>query len=35
MKPILKEFPNHIETERLIIRCPIPGDGTEINETTS
>jgi RimJ/RimL family protein N-acetyltransferase len=32
MKPILKEFPSHIETERLIMRMPMPGDGKEVNE---
>jgi ribosomal-protein-serine acetyltransferase len=25
--PILKDFPDHFETERLFIRCPRPGDG--------
>jgi len=27
MKPILKDFPDQIETERLLLRCPQPGDG--------
>lgn len=25
--PILKDFPESFETERLLIRCPMPGDG--------
>jgi RimJ/RimL family protein N-acetyltransferase len=31
MKPILLDFPDHFETERLLIRCLRPGDGAEIN----
>ncbi|WP_066308415.1 GNAT family N-acetyltransferase [Bacillus sp. FJAT-29814] len=30
MKPILKEFPEEITTERLIIRKPMPGDGKAV-----
>lgn len=32
MDPILKDFPNSFETERLTIRCPMPGDGPALNE---
>jgi RimJ/RimL family protein N-acetyltransferase len=32
MKEILLDFPDSFETERLIIRCPGPGDGKAINE---
>lgn len=32
MDPILKEFPNSFDTERLTIRCPMPGDGPALNE---
>lgn len=31
-KPILRDFPDHLETERLIIRAPRPGDGAAGNE---
>jgi len=31
MSPILREFPHSFETERLTIRCPLPGDGPELN----
>lgn len=31
MEPILLDFPNSFETERLLIRCPQPGDGPELN----
>lgn len=31
MKPILRDFPHSFETERLTIRCPMPGDGPELN----
>jgi RimJ/RimL family protein N-acetyltransferase len=31
MQPILLDFPDHFETERLLIRSPRPGDGAEIN----
>ncbi|CAN5567151.1 GNAT family N-acetyltransferase [soil metagenome] len=30
MAPILKDFPNSFETERLLIRSPAPGDGAEL-----
>lgn len=30
MKPILKDFPESFETERLLIRSPMPGDGEEL-----
>jgi RimJ/RimL family protein N-acetyltransferase len=30
-KLILLEFPDSFETERLTIRCPLPGDGLELN----
>lgn len=30
--PILRDFPNQFETERLLIRAPQPGDGRFINE---
>jgi RimJ/RimL family protein N-acetyltransferase len=32
MKPILLDFPHEFETERLLIRCPLPGDGAMVNE---
>ena len=32
MKPILRNFPTTIETERLILRAPEPGDGSALNE---
>ncbi len=32
MKPILHEFPNQIETPRLIIRSPQPGDGALLHQ---
>lgn len=31
MKPILRDFPDEIQTERLIIRCPRAGDGAALN----
>lgn len=27
--PILRDFPESFETERLLIRSPLPGDGPE------
>lgn len=30
MKPILRDFPNSLETDRLILRCPLPGDGQAV-----
>lgn len=32
--PILREFPDSFETERLLIRAPRPGDGPEVNAAT-
>lgn len=32
MNPILLDFPHEFETERLLIRCPLPGDGAMVNE---
>ncbi len=32
MKPILLEFPDKIETPRLIIRSPLPGDGAPMRQ---
>lgn len=32
MKPILRDFPHQIETDRLLIRCPLPGDGPALAE---
>jgi ribosomal-protein-serine acetyltransferase len=32
MKPILLDFPEAFETERLLIRCPLRGDGRAVNE---
>ena len=32
MDPLLLEVPERIETERLILRCPRPGDGPTVNE---
>jgi len=29
--PILRDFPDTFETERLVIRCPRPGDGPVVN----
>lgn len=31
-KPILLDFPHQFETERLLIRCPLPGDGQELHD---
>ena len=31
MKPILRDFPDHFESARLLIRGPRPGDGPELN----
>ena len=31
-KPILLDFPDQLETERLILRAPRPGDGTAVNQ---
>jgi len=32
MDPLLIDVPERIETERLILRCPQPGDGAVVNE---
>jgi RimJ/RimL family protein N-acetyltransferase len=32
MDPILKDFPNSFTSERLTIRCPLPGDGPALYE---
>ena len=32
MNPILRDFPERFETERMVIRCPLPGDGRELNQ---
>lgn len=32
MEPILKDFPESFETERLLIRSPMPGDGPALHE---
>jgi RimJ/RimL family protein N-acetyltransferase len=32
--PLLRDFPDQFESERLIIRIPRPGDGAVINEAT-
>jgi RimJ/RimL family protein N-acetyltransferase len=29
--PVLRDFPHSFDTERLTIRCPLPGDGAELN----
>lgn len=31
INPILREIPTRIESERLIIRCPVPGDGAAVH----
>jgi RimJ/RimL family protein N-acetyltransferase len=31
MNPILRNFPDHLTTERLLIRAPRPGDGAVLN----
>jgi RimJ/RimL family protein N-acetyltransferase len=30
--PILRDFPEAFESERLLIRCPMPGDGPAVHE---
>jgi RimJ/RimL family protein N-acetyltransferase len=32
MDPILRDLPTQLETERLLIRCPLPGDGPAVHE---
>ncbi len=31
MEPVLRDIPLHLETERLVIRCPQPGDGAAVH----
>jgi len=33
--PILREFPDHFESERLLIRAPRPGDGADVHPAIS
>ncbi len=33
--PILRDFPDSFETERLFLRCPRPGDGLEISRAVN
>ncbi|MFN8471569.1 MAG: GNAT family protein [Anaerolineae bacterium] len=33
--PILRDFPDAFETERLLLRCPRPGDGPEISRAVN
>ena len=33
--PILMDFPESFETERLVIRSPLPGDGPEMYRAVS
>jgi RimJ/RimL family protein N-acetyltransferase len=35
LPPILMNFPHSFETERLIIRCPLPGDGVLVYEAAT
>ncbi len=35
IKPILLNFPHEFETERLYVRCPLPGDGLALNVAIS
>jgi hypothetical protein len=35
MKPILRDIPDQIETQRLVIRCPRPGDGRAAYEAVA
>lgn len=32
MNPILLDFPHEFETDRLLLRCPLPGDGSMVRE---
>lgn len=32
MNPILFDFPHEFQTDRLLIRCPLPGDGPMVHE---
>lgn len=33
--PILLDFPHELETERLLVRCPRPGDGIYVHRAIS
>ena len=33
--PILRDFPESFETERLLIRSPLPGDGPEMHASVN
>jgi ribosomal-protein-serine acetyltransferase len=33
--PILRDIPEQFESERLVIRCPRPGDGPAIHEAVA
>lgn len=35
MNPILRDFPDHFETERLLIRAPRPGDGAMLYQAVT
>jgi len=35
MEPILKDFPHRFNSERLTIRCPLPGDGLALYEAVN
>jgi RimJ/RimL family protein N-acetyltransferase len=35
LPPILMNFPHSFETERLVIRCPLPGDGALVYEAAT
>ena len=35
MDPVLIEVPARIETERMILRCPMPGDGAVRNASSN
>jgi RimJ/RimL family protein N-acetyltransferase len=35
MVPILRDFPDHFETERLLVRSPRPGDGIAVYEAVA
>lgn len=32
MNPVLLDFPHEFETERLLVRCPLPGDGRQVHD---
>lgn len=35
MKPVMLDFPEEFETERLVIRAPRPGDGVEMSQAVN